>query len=150
MSDRKRSIMPEGNDEDAFEPKRRRLEDWRSFFLADPVSPEEFEILRPHLERKLTEVIEFMNENGHQAFLDYKQQLLEQKERREKREKEIHEQALVDATVGGEARDYQMALFEICKKRNSIVHLGTGAGKLRMLLNVSNARVSLDLLQARL
>lgn len=39
------------------------------------------------------------------------------------------EQELADAVVRGNPRAYQTALFELAKKQNTIVHLGTGQGK---------------------
>jgi superfamily II DNA or RNA helicase len=46
-----------------------------------------------------------------------------------KDQKQQQQEALETATIRGSPRDYQAALFEIAKTRNSIIHLGTGKGK---------------------
>ena len=42
---------------------------------------------------------------------------------------DLDEEAKEAATVRGDPRPYQIALYEHCKDNNSIVHLGTGQGK---------------------
>ncbi len=51
-----------------------------------------------------------------------------QQERERKREESIRN-SLKNAIVNGDPREYQRKIFEIAKTRNTIVNLGTGAGK---------------------
>lgn len=58
---------------------------------------------------------------------------------------EEHRRALEDAEVQGNPRDYQTALFEVAKKRNTIINLGTGKGKtLIALLTIQHFAPAFD------
>lgn len=53
--------------------------------------------------------------------------------------------ALEDAEIQGNPRDYQTALFEVAKKRNTIINLGTGKGKtLIALLTIQHFAPAFD------
>lgn len=49
--------------------------------------------------------------------------------RRREKEEESIQKSLSNAIVDGDPREYQRKIFEIAKQRNTIVNLGTGAGK---------------------
>lgn len=108
-------------------------DDWknvRSFFLAPSVSLKELELTTPVVEQAIEAMVQRMeSQDAFEAYCQYQLQKQLQHLEHTKRQKEKREKALQDAIVGGDPRPYQTALLERAMERNSIVHLGTGAGK---------------------
>jgi ERCC4-related helicase len=108
-------------------------DDWknvRSFFLAPSVSANELERTTPVVEQAVIQMVQRMeSSDAVQAYCQYQSE--KQQDRLDQRNKQSakREQALREAVVAGDARPYQTALLERAMERNSIVHLGTGAGK---------------------
>jgi len=129
-----------------------------SFFLSDPVSQGEVEAVAPRIVQATERVVALCGGDEGPALLERTQRnraALHQM--RSARQKQLHDQALKDAEVdldgedgngnGGSVRDYQAALVEIAKQRNTIVHLGTGTGKtLIALLLIKHYRGASSLL----
>jgi ERCC4-related helicase len=117
----------------AVAPKSNNNNDWknvRSFFLAPSVSLKELELTTPVVEQAIEAIVERMeSQDAFQAYCQYQAQKQQDRLEQSNRQKEKREKALQDAIVGGDPRPYQTALLERAMERNSIVHLGTGAGK---------------------
>jgi hypothetical protein len=104
--------------------------DLRQIFLTLPVTPQEIEELKPAIEKKLLEALDKIAVKG---YLKSQRDCQEQEETRRKvqkvQQKRHAEESLTHSKIDGDARDYQTVYFEICKRCNAIVHLGTGRGK---------------------
>jgi ERCC4-related helicase len=113
--------------------KNSNNDDWknvRSFFLAPSVSQKELEVTTPIVEQAIEAIVQRMeSQDASEAYCQYQSQKQLQHLEHTNRQKERREKALQDAIVGGDPRPYQTALLERAMERNSIVHLGTGAGK---------------------
>jgi ERCC4-related helicase len=120
------------NHKDAIAPDENN-DDWknvRSFFLAKSVSLKELEVTTPVVEQAIEAIVQRMeSQDAFEAYCRYQSQKQLQHLEQTNRQKEKREKALQDAFVDGDPRPYQMALLERAMERNSIVHLGTGAGK---------------------
>jgi superfamily II DNA or RNA helicase len=80
--------------------------------------------------------LELFRKDGFAAYQAY---LLKQKEDLEvqaRLEESRRRESLQDAVILGNPRDYQTALFEVAKRRNTVIHLGTGKGKTLIALLV--------------
>ena len=104
-------------------------EDILDNFLTRPsIAPHEVDAVRNSIETALRQALEIVEKGGKEAF-----DLHTMQERRRKNSltsKSVYhkeyQRALEEAEIHGNPRDYQAALFEAAKKRNTIVNLGTG------------------------
>jgi dsRNA-specific ribonuclease/superfamily II DNA or RNA helicase len=109
---------------------------YSKFFLSKPVSQEEVDATSDAIYANMDQILAQLEEGGVAAFdrIVLEQQSSKQHNKIQGSEASIdqknqRQEALETATIRGSPRDYQAALFEIVKTRNSIVHLGTGKGK---------------------
>lgn len=125
-----RQRQPRNDDNDDYD-------DFGRFFLSEPISEQELETVGPYVQEKLNQILDDLNDRGpHVVYEEYQQSLKRVQQDQDLQEKEFRERALQEAKIGGGARDYQKALVELAKKRNIIVHLGTGMGKTNVALDV--------------
>ena len=105
-------------------------ESYRNFFLAEPVSNAEVAATEESIYENMDQVLRKFERGGADEYEEYLQDLQSQNDDEVQSESQTAtEQALEEATIRGFTRDYQIALFEIAKTRNTIIHLGTGKGK---------------------
>ena len=106
------------------------------FLLKPPIHDDELRAVTPIFRDNISKPLDRFNEDGYAAYKAY---LLKEKEEQEAKEKLKEEQrleSLQDAAILGNPRDYQTALFEVAKSRNTVIHLGTGKGKTLIALLV--------------
>ncbi|CAB9506327.1 Dicer-like protein 1 [Seminavis robusta] len=114
---------------------KKALEIGESFFLREPFTMEEFGEVQNHAVSRIAKSVEVLETEGFQAFREWRSKSNTSNSTTDKNNtnnglKQSHvEQAIKDAKVMGAPRAYQKRLFEIACTRNTIVHLGTGAGK---------------------
>ena len=77
--------------------------------------------------------IHLLQEGGFEEYLKYKNEH-EETGNISLEEQQWMEQIVEDATIRGDPREYQQALFEVAKSRNTIINLGTGYGKTMIAL----------------
>lgn len=88
------------------------------------------EVVAPFIQQALeVQVSRLESDQAMVAWAEYQLQKQRDKDGQAAAAKEKQERALQDAKIDGGARSYQISLLETCKKRNSIVYLGTGSGK---------------------
>jgi ERCC4-related helicase/dsRNA-specific ribonuclease len=104
-------------------------ESYRTFFLADPVTDAEVAATRVLIYERMDRILCELEAGGVEVFKAYLQNLQSHDSDKEVRSRSAALQDLEDSTVCGSPRDYQSALLEIAKTRNTIIHLGTGKGK---------------------
>ena len=117
--------------------------DERKFFSLPTFQPQVKEEAFRKIYAALEAPLKTLEENGYEAYRQYNDQentsdntgrfhkfhaKHSQRERERKREESIRN-SLKNAIVNGDPREYQRKIFEIAKTRNTIVNLGTGAGK---------------------
>jgi ERCC4-related helicase/dsRNA-specific ribonuclease len=107
-------------------------QDYLSFFLNNPVTDEEVRSVEGHVKQMLNRLEMMLDEEaGEQVW----QRFLHETEgtfAAEQTDILTNEKSDDDDACSSEKvtpRDYQTALFEIAKQRNTIIHLGTGKGK---------------------
>ena len=99
------------------------------FLLKPPITEEELRAISPAFHENIAKPLERFRKEGYAAYKAY---LLKEKEEQEAKAKLKEAQrleSLQDAAILGNPRDYQTALFEVAKQRNTVIHLGTGKGK---------------------
>jgi primosomal protein N' len=101
----------------------------RQFFSAPSFTPEEMAKVEPCIREMIAGPFQNLEANGYEIFTKYLQAREQKKDRHSKAQLEKIQRALQDATICGDPREYQSALFEIAKAKNTIVNLGTGFGK---------------------
>lgn len=104
-------------------------ESYRSFFLADPVTDAEIAATCAIIYDRMDSILCQLERGGVEAYEEYLQDLQSQSSDKNEKSRSAAAQELEDTTVRGSPRDYQTALLEIAKTRNTIIHLGTGKGK---------------------
>lgn len=114
-------------------------EDIRAFFTSPVVSSSDVALVGPSVTRSLEEVVVLMETKGPKLYTEYKanktknQYRSASKKKGEnddgtKNDKPTEEDYDPSCLEGTDPRSYQMALLNIAKKQNTIVHLGTGTG----------------------
>ena len=104
-------------------------ESYRKFFLADPVTDAEVTATCASIYESMDRILCILEAGGVDVFKAFLQGIQSQSSDEKERSRSAALQDLDDATVRGSPRDYQTALLEIAKTRNTIIHLGTGKGK---------------------
>jgi hypothetical protein len=99
------------------------------FFSTSSFTPQEIAMIEPVLLKAMQAPLIMVEENGHAIFQAYLQEREQRKLKSQALQLERTQQALYDSTIRGDPREYQRALFEIAKSKNTIVNLGTGFGK---------------------
>ena len=105
---------------------------YKRFFTSPPVSDDDLEQMLPAINEKLVAAIK---EAEHEGIRKKQKEAIRQKEARKKADllhqqrKQPSKESLRQAKVTAKPRPYQTAYLELCKQRNTIVHLGTGRGK---------------------
>lgn len=106
------------------------------FFLSDPISPIEIDAVEDTVVRNMQKVIQLCESSNNPYLIlkemKYKQRLqrqnrhLQNSHGQQKEKDDAMEYAAMHASYT--IRDYQQALLDIAKRKNIIVHLGTGKG----------------------
>ena len=99
------------------------------FFSAPSFTPKEMAKIEPRILEMIAGPFQNLEANGYETFTKYLREREQKKDRHSKAQLEKMQQALQDSTIRGDPREYQTALFEIAKTKNTIVNLGTGFGK---------------------
>ena len=117
--------------------------DERNFFSLPTFQPQVKEEAFRKIYAALEAPLKALEADGYEAYRQYNDQentsdntgrfrnfhaKHSQRERERKQEESIRN-SLKNAIVNGDPREYQRKIFEIAKTRNTIVNLGTGAGK---------------------
>jgi hypothetical protein len=114
---------------DSLEEKPGDLDLGRSFFLRQPIAESEVPSVEIKVRDNLVKSVDLLEEQGYEAYRQWKTKVTAKDEAKAKVEQKTMEEALEDAKIKGQPRHYQQQLFEIACKQNTIVNLGTGAGK---------------------
>ena len=101
----------------------------RSLFLRQPISESEVPSVEVKVKDNLVKSVDLLEEQGYEAYRQWKTKITAKDEAKTKAEQKTMEEALEDAKIEGQPRHYQQQLFEIACTQNTIVNLGTGAGK---------------------
>lgn len=132
-SDDKEEENVEDNDDDADDDKEDDVKvidlNEEQFFSAPSFTPEEMAKVEPRILEMIAGPFQNLEANGYETYTKYLQEREQKRDRHSKAQLEKMQQALQDATIRGDPREYQTALFEIAKTKNTIVNLGTGFGK---------------------
>lgn len=104
-------------------------ESYRTFFLADPVTEVEVTATCASIYENMDRILCELEAGGVDVYKAYLQDIQSHSSDKKERSRSAALQDLEDTTVRGSPRDYQTALLEIAKTRNTIIHLGTGKGK---------------------
>lgn len=111
-------------------------QDVRDFLFRPPVTDEELEIIAAKMKSRIDDVYDEIKSIGVEEYKkrkiskSSKEDEMDSDDERKLSEREKEKAAaLEDAVVRGDPRRYQLALFELAKKQNTIVNLGTGQGK---------------------
>jgi hypothetical protein len=107
--------------------------DIRAFFTSPVVSSSDVELVGPSVTRALEEVVQLMETKKPALYSDYKANS-KKDDGRSDAKKSVNDDGSCEEEYdpsrleGIDPRTYQMALLNIAKKKNTIVHLGTGTG----------------------
>jgi hypothetical protein len=99
------------------------------FFSAPAFTAKEMAKVEPRIREMIAGPFQSLEANGYETFMKYLREREQKRDRHSKAQLQKMQQALQDATIRGDPREYQTALFEIAKTKNTIVNLGTGFGK---------------------
>lgn len=99
-----------------------------NFFLRNPFTQEEFEDVEQPIKEQMEKSVALLEKEGYAVFKKWRSKN-QVSTVTAKTERKRMEQAIQDAKIMGAPRQYQQRLFEIACKQNTIIHLGTGAGK---------------------
>jgi primosomal protein N' len=99
------------------------------FFSAPSFTLEEMAKVEPRIQEMIAGPFQSLETNGYATYIKYLREREQKKDKQFKAQLLKMQQALQDATIRGDPREYQTALFEIAKTKNTIVNLGTGFGK---------------------
>jgi ERCC4-related helicase len=100
-----------------------------SIFVRSPISAAELEAVAGKVKSALEQPLRNIEKEGYHVYKQHIEQLKVKAEITKKKEDERIQQALSDSKIRGNPREYQTALFEIAKRKNIIINLGTGCGK---------------------
>jgi len=100
-----------------------------SFFLRDPYTPEEFNQVGTYSTKQVQKAMDFFETKGLKVYRNWSAKSQQTSVAAAKKEQTRNQQTISDAKIDGAPRVYQQRLFEIACRQNSIIHLGTGAGK---------------------
>mmetsp|Transcript_4801 Transcript_4801/g.6866 ORF Transcript_4801/g.6866 Transcript_4801/m.6866 type:complete len:483 (+) Transcript_4801:176-1624(+) len=125
-----------------------KVMDASSFLFCSPVTPHEVECITAKVREVIENAHDVISKEGYDAFRksqkkpireeyvnNYKNEDKEEVEGGMDTDDEVESskivaaKALEDSIIRGHPRRYQIALFELAKRQNTIVHLGTGQGK---------------------
>ena len=123
--------IEDNEDEDDGEDDQFVEEDYDDFkyIMTPSYTDAELEQIYPKFQKALTEELSKIEQDPYQAFVSYKKDLKERQQQQEGMMSESLQRAIDEALIRGDPRDYQRQLTEIAKQQNTIIHLGTGAGK---------------------
>lgn len=99
------------------------------FFSSPTFPPEQVKQAKSQLLKAIDTPLKKLEDGGIQAFLAYQKNKNSQPSNTEICQRERLQKLLKDATITGDPRKYQRVLFEIAKKDNTIINMGTGFGK---------------------
>lgn len=103
--------------------------DEEKFFLSPSFTPEELADASNRINAAFQAPLRCLEKGGHTVYMDFLKER-EMKARINNIDKsEQMQQMIEDATIQGDPRGYQQALFQIAKRKNTIINLGTGYGK---------------------
>jgi hypothetical protein len=100
-----------------------------NYFSAKSFTPEELAEIEPVVTKALIEPIELAERGGYKAYKEFMQERELKRTKRNELQMERMQQALDDAAITDNPREYQRIFFEIAKTSNTIINLGTGFGK---------------------
>ena len=129
----------ESTDEDSLEEEESSMNvrsNPADFLLKPPIAENELHAISPIFHKGIAAPLELFRKDGfaaYQAFLLKQKEDLEAQARLEESRKQ---ESLQYAAILGNPRDYQLALFEVAKRRNTVINLGTGKGKTLIALLV--------------
>lgn len=139
QSDEQANLVPHpvnGNKDDrngeTDDESRNSIDSCIAFLKRPPISSQEIEAVSDSIREAVDVALKKIEKSGKTAFdqfLEDEAAVAAANRESDDTKKKEQEQALKDAAIIGNPRDYQMALFEAAKKRNTIVNLGTGKGK---------------------
>lgn len=100
-----------------------------SIFVRSPISASELEVVAGKVKSAFEQPLRRLEQEGYHAYKQHVEQVKVKDELKKKKDDERLQQALAESKIVGNPREYQYALFEIAKKKNIVVNLGTGCGK---------------------
>lgn len=103
--------------------------DEERFFSSPSFSQQELLLVEPQVVQYIDKALKMMEDDGFTYYKTYWEKREQRKSRNQAAMEERNQQALQDCIIAGDPREYQRALFEIAKSKNTIVNLGTGFGK---------------------
>jgi superfamily II DNA or RNA helicase/dsRNA-specific ribonuclease len=106
------------------------------FLLKPPIAEKELGAISQKFKERIAVPLELFRKNGFAAYQAYELKQKEELEAQARSEESRRLESLQDAAILGSPRDYQTALFEVAKRRNTVINLGTGKGKTLIALLV--------------
>lgn len=116
-------FVAEKKDEMADELK---IED--NFFTREPFTSEELRLVEESVKSQMEKSVSLLEKEGYRVFEKWNSKKVDPAPAVVVARKRM-QQAMEDAKISGAPREYQQRLFEIACIQNTIIHLGTGAGK---------------------
>jgi len=101
------------------------------YLLKSPVNESDVENVKDHVNVLVNDAWNILQTQGKDALKDFMERnkyAANADDQNTKKKNETNDED-IDARVNGDARNYQMELFENAKVRNTIIALGTGTGK---------------------